>query len=249
MTLAQKFNWTDSSHDHLIRLQISQSAIVAGKGKKFDYYCLAGDSVFYATSCYLEGGKNVVQAARLVVSSTLDYFYGEWRQKLPAPSGAINPVEWRKLCLWFEVVAESLPWVTASGDWKAVRKIAEYPPDDAFPEAKKAKGEAAWLRALICYLRDEPKANVEAYLLKAEADKSKRPKLLSPVLRALLDKNAKEFEKTFLAYMAFYRKSEFKLNLNKILAFDGTTLYHLGRKQGFKVELPENLADHVIRID
>ena len=127
--------------------------------------------------------------------------------------------------------------------------MAEYPPEDKLPEASKAKGEAAWGWALVSYLRGDPRKRVDEFMKKAEADKAKRPKLLCPVLRALMDKDEKTFTETLLAYLAYYRKSEFKLDLDKLLAFDGTTLYHLGRKQGFKVHLPENVADHVIRFD
>jgi hypothetical protein len=117
------------------------------------------------------------------------------------------------------------------------------------PEAAKARGETAWVWALISFLRGEPRKRVEGFIAKAEADKAKRPKLLCPVLRALIENDAAGFEKTLLAYLAYYRKSEFKLDLDKLLALDGTTLYHLGRKQGFKVQLPENVVDHVIHLN
>ena len=55
------------------------------------------------------------------------------------------------------------------------------------------------------------------------------------------------FEKCLITYLVYYRQREFRLNLNKILALDGSTLYHLGLRQGFTLELPENLAVHVIR--
>ena len=84
--------------------------------------------------------------------------------------------------------------------------------------------------------------------MKAETDKPKRLKLLCPVLRALLDSDATQFEKSLLAYLTYYRKSEFKRELEKVVALDGTTLYHLGRRQGFQVTLPEAVADHIIQL-
>jgi hypothetical protein len=208
-----------------------------------------GCASYYARAAYLEGDNTLTrQVGSAVVQTTIRYFYVLWRTKQLTPNGKADPDYWRKSCLWFEVVADSIPWACALDDWEAVRKIAEYPLDEAFPEARKAKGETAWLRALICYLRDEPRANVEAYLAKAENDKAKRPKLLVPVLRALLDKDESAYRRALLAYLEYYRKSEFKLILDKVLALDGTTLYHLGRRLGFTVELPANVADHVIRL-
>lgn len=144
---------------------------------------------------------------------------------------------------------ESLPWACALSDWEAVRRIGEYPPEDRLPEAAKARGETAWGWALISFLRGDSRKRVEGFMINAEADKAKRPKLLCPVLRALIDNDAVGFEETLLAYLAYYRKREFKLDLEKLLALDGTTLYHLGRKQGFDVQLPESVVDHVIRLN
>ena len=188
-------------------------------------------------------------AAKRCVRAVLDYFYGKWRSILPTRSGKIGDEHWRQDCLWYEEVQRSLPFAASVSDWEAVKKIAAYAPEDKLPEAAKAKGETAWGWALITYLRGEPRPKVEAFLAKAEGEKAKRPKLLAPVLRALMDKDAKKFAETLLAYLAYYRKSEFKTELDKAIALDGTTLYHLGRKLGFKVELPEPIANHVVRFE
>lgn len=204
----------------------------------------------YAIECYVEGdAEKKKESAKLVVRAALDYFYGNWRKTLPTPDDTIGHDAWKPFCLWYDEAVNSLPWACALGDWEAVRRIAEYPPEDRFPEAAKAKGEMAWGWALITFLRGEPRKRVEAFIAKAEEDKAKRPKLLCPVLRALIEKDACEFEKTLLAYLAYYRKSEFKLNIHKLLTLDGTTLYHLGRKQGLNIQLPENVVDHVINLN
>lgn len=178
MTYAQELGWTRSSSEWLPGLKSDQAAVASGRGLKFDYYSFPRGAFCYATSCYLEGNiKGSAKAARLVVNATLEYFYGDWRKRLPAPSGKADPEEWRKCCLWHEVVVESLPWACALRDWKAVKRIAVYPIDDSFPEAARVRGETAWTRALICFLRGEPRVNVESFLAKAEQHKSQRPKI------------------------------------------------------------------------
>ena len=249
MRLRETIGWTQSSDEHLPEVERMQSAMTNGSATKYDYYFFPGAACFYAINCYLEGdAQKTDKAARLVVSATLKYFYGDWRKQLPTPDGKVGHEEWKPFCLWYEQVMRSLPWACAERDWVAVRRIAEYPPENKLPEAAKVKGETAWGWALIAFLRGRPKEQVEHFLAKAEADKAKRPKLLCLVLRALMDNDAKQFEKTLLAYLAYYRKSEFKRQLSKLLALDGTTLYHLGRKHGYIVSLPEDVAEHIIQL-
>lgn len=221
-----------------------------GTAQKSDYYWVVSDWARAAIGCWAEGrDEESEKYSRDCVLAVLDYFYGKWRNILPTRDGKMGDKNWRQDCLWYEEVQCSLPFASALSDWEAVKKIAAYPPEDRLPEAARAKGETAWGWALITYLRGEPRKKVEAFLAKAEGEKAKRPKLLAPVLRALMDEDAKKFSETLLAYLAYYRKSEFKTELDKAIALDGTTLYHLGRKLGFKVELPEAVANHVVRFD
>lgn len=248
MTLKEKLKWEGQLVTRLRDLNADQAKILSGKAQRVNYYFFVGTSVWYAVEVYVEGdAKNAKSAAEIVVKAALDYFYGKWRDIQSTSDGKTGGEAWKPYCLWYDEVMQSLPFATALSDWNAMKRIAEYPPEDKLPEAAKAKGETAWGWALIYFLRGESKGKVEEFLAKAENDKAKRPKLLCPILRALLNNDAAQFEKTLLTYLVYYRKSEFKAVVNKILSFDGTTLYHLGRKQGFKVELPENVADHVIR--
>lgn len=183
----------------------------------------------------------------MVVEAVLRYFYGDWRKRLPTPEGTVGQDEWNPFCLWYEELMRSLPWACALGDWDAVRRMSQYPPENKLPEAAKARGETAWGWALVALLRGRERDLIEHFLVRAESDKAKRPKLLCPVLRALLGSHADVFGKALSTYLAYYRRSEFERDLDKLLALDGTTLYHLGRRRGFNVQLPGDVADHVIR--
>jgi hypothetical protein len=250
MTLKEKLKWNGAIKNRLDSMERTQQEIASGNAPKVTFYWYVGKAQGYAIECYVEGdAKKSKDAADRVLFAALEYFYGNWRRTLPTPDGKVGHEAWKPFCLWYEEVMQSLPWACALSNWEAVRRIAEYPPEDKLPEAAKAKGETAWGWALISFLRGEPRKRVEGFIAKAEADKAKRPKMLCPVLRALIENDAAGFEKTLLAYLAYYRKSEFKLDLDKLLALDGTTLYHLGRKQGFKVQLPENVVDHVIHLN
>jgi hypothetical protein len=248
VTLKEKLKWEGAIATRLESVERNKLEIASGVAQKPTYYLFTGATFRFAVECYVEGeAQKSKDAAKLVIYAVLEFFYGNWRKTQPTPDGKVGQEEWKPFCLWFEEVMESLPWACALGDWESVRKIAEYPPENRWPEANKARGESAWTWALVTYLRGQPRKQVEHFLVRAETHKAKRPKLLCPVLRALLDNDAGQFEKTLLAYMTYYLKSEFKRDVDKILALDGTTLYHLGRKQGFNVQLPENMADHIIR--
>ena len=249
MTLKEKIGWKHSSPIWEKTLADEQNRIFSGKAVQFTYYCYASKAYDYAVECFLvAGSKTKKKDAETVVHAALEYFYGNWRKTLTTPDGKTGQAEWNSFCLWYEEVIRSLPWASALGDWESVRKIAEYPPENMLPEASKAKGETAWVWALVTFLRGHSKNQIEPFLKKAETDNAKRPKLLCPVLRALLDKDEVLFGKALLTYLAYYRKNEFKMDSEKVLALTGTTLYHLGRKQGFEVNLPENVADHIIRL-
>jgi hypothetical protein len=250
MTLKEHLNWEGAIANRLESLQQTQREIALGKAKEPAYYFLVGKAKWYAVECYLEGQAQMPkEAAQVVVHATLEYFYGEWRKRLLTPDGTVGHEEWKPHCLWYDEVMGSLPWACALGDWEAVRRIAEYPPANRYPEAAKAGGETAWAWALVAFLRDTSLGQLEQFLTKAETHKAKRPKMLCPVLRALLDNDAVMFKTTLLAYLAYYRRSEFKREVEKLLSLDGTTLYHLGRKQGLRVQLPEDLNNHVIQFE
>jgi hypothetical protein len=250
MTLREKIKWNGNTASRLKDVQESQVKITAGEAKEPTYYFFVGKTVFYAIEAYLDENKETsIGAAKLVIDATLLFFYGNWREKLPNRDGKTGQEEWKTECLWYDEVHRSLPFAAALSDWNAVKQIAEYPPD-LQPSQAQSRGESAWGWALITFLRGESREKVEMFLKKAEGlEKAKRPKLLCPVLRALMNNDAGQFKKTLLAYLAYYRKSEFKLLLTKLVSLEGTTLYHLGRKQGFNVKLPENVADHIIRFE
>ncbi len=251
MTLREKIKW---SGDHLAdkqRVEETQARITAGEViQECTYYWFVSETARYAIGTYLDGDEAATkEKAKLVVSAALQFFYGNWRNQLTTSSGKTGHEEWRSVCLWYDEVHRSFPFAAALSDWDAMKRIAEYPPEEKLPAVDKARGEIAWSWAIINFIRGESQARIEKFLKMAEDDKSKRPKLLCPILRALMNNDATAFEKTMLAYLAYYRKSEFKHELLKIVTLTGTTLYHLGRKQGFKVILPENIADHVIRFE
>jgi hypothetical protein len=252
MTLKEKLNWDSNRALTLNHIQEDKERIASGRAQKVTYYWLVGKTIVYAIESYVEDSGRAAskEAARGVLQAVTEYFYGDWRDTLPTPDGKVGHEEWRTVCLWYEEVMQSLSFAAALSDWESMSKIAAYPPENKLPEAAKAIGESAWGWALITFLRGQSHEKVDGFLKKAEClEKAKRLKLLAPVLRALMNKDAAQYEKTLLAYLAYYRKSEFKRVIDKIVALDGTTLYHLGRKQGFKVKLPENVADHVIRFE
>lgn len=250
MTLKEELNWTDQLETRLKGIREAQDEIASGKAERVTYYWFVGSAVFYAIEVYVvHGSKQARQASQLVVDAVLAYFYGEWRNIQATPDGKTGHEAWKPYCLWYDEVQQSLPFAAALSDWNSMRRIAEYPPENKLPEAAKAKGETAWGWALVSFLRGQPRSLVEGFLKKAEGDKAKRPKLLAPVLRALLDNGANQFNRTLTTYLAYFRKSEFKQQLGKLVTLEGTTLYHLGRKQGFEVDLPENVADHILRLE
>lgn len=250
MKLKEKLNWKGELEARRETVRKTQGEISSGKAERVTYYWFVGEAKSYAIEAYLQGDPEEARAAcQMVVDAALAYFYGDWRSAQTTPDGKTGHEAWKPYCLWYDEVQQSLLFAAALSDWEAMKRIAEYPPENKLPEAAKAKGETAWGWALVSFLRGQSRSRVEEFLAKAEADKAKRPKLLCPVLRALLDHDGIQFKQTLLEYLDYYRRNEFKLHLTKLVTLEGTTLYHLGRKQGFEIELPENMAGHVIRLE
>ncbi len=248
MSLKEKIGWTGQLEIREASIHKERALIESGTAERVTYYFFVGSAVFYAIEVHTAGDAQKTRVAcQLAVDAVLAYFYGDWRSTQNTPDGQTGHEAWKPYCLWYDEVQQSLPLAAALSDWEALKRIAEYPPENKLPEAAKAKGETAWGWALVMFLRGESRKRVEEFLAKAEADKANRPKLLAPVLRALLDNDGAQFKLTLLDYLAYYRKKEFKLHLSKLVSLEGTTLFHLGRRQGYKVELPEDVADHIIR--
>lgn len=247
--LKEKLNWTGELEAFKKCIQKERALIESGQAEKSTYYFHVGSTVFYAVEVYVAfGAENSKAAFQMVVDAALEYFFGDWRTTQITPDGKTGQTAWEPFCLWYDEVQQSLPFAAALSNWEAMKRIATYPPENKLPEAAKALGETAWGWALVTFLRGQPRQRVEEFLAKAESDTAKRPKLLAPVLRALLENNAVQFNRVFVEYLTYYRKSEFKHRLSKLVTFEGTILYHLGRKQGFEIILPDNISDHVIRM-
>ena len=248
--LKDKWKWSDQLDVREECIQKERALIESGSAERATYYFHVGTVVFYAIEVYIvHGGEQARPAFQMVVDAALLYFYGNWRSTQGTPDGKTGHEAWKPYCLWYDEVQQSLPFAAALSDWEAMKRIAEYPPENKLPEADKAKGETAWGWALVSFLRGQPRSRVEEFLKKAAGENAKRPKLLAPVLRALVDNDSDQFGRTLTTYLDYFRKSEFKHQLGKLVTLEGTTLYHLGRKQGFEVELSENVADHVLRVE
>lgn len=215
-----------------------------------DYYWLVSKWARVAIGAWARGlNGETIAAARKCVNAVLDYFYGPWREVLTTANGLSGDIVWRQRCLWYDEVQRTLPFAAAVSDWAAMTRIANYPPEDRLPEAAKARGETAWGWALITFIRGEGREKIEAFLAKAEDDKAKRPKLLAQVLRGLISHDELEYAQALVRYLEYFSKHEFRTELDKAVALDGTTLYHLGRKAGFIVNLPKSVENYVVRFD
>ena len=197
MSIKKRIKWEGNSSSWLRYLEDYETEIATGRAQRVTYYWSVSKAQYYATECYIAGERQKAQeAARLVVEAVLRYFYGDWRKRLPTPEGTVGQDEWNPFCLWYEELMRSLPWACALGDWDAVRRMSQYPPENKLPEAAKARGETAWGWALVALLRGRERDLIEHFLVRAESDKAKRPKLLCPVLRALLGSHADVLRKS-----------------------------------------------------
>lgn len=186
--------------------------------------------------------------AEKVVEHARDYFFGDWRGRIPTDLKTIDPGWWRIHAPWVGQLSESMCWATSLGDWKSVEFLAGYPAQESKPGGA-TREDAAACFALASMLRGAAPADYEACFGVIRKGNKKKPKLVADVILALQAKNAGQFQKCLEAYLRYFRKSEFKKSsLDKLLCLDGTTLLNLGLRMGLAFSIPPEAEDHIIRL-
>ncbi len=248
MTLYEKFGWIIPVESYLESFEAAKSPplrVDSIPDKKGD----APSSATNVAVCYyLQGERDQAKKfAREAVDAVIDYFYGDWTKQVPTDLGTLDPGWWRLHMSWMDFFSEGVCWAAAIGDWKSLKKIADYPSDDCDGYTKEDR--AAYL-ALASVLRGESMASQQRYLQEIQNRKKEKPKLIAEVIKALQSNSQARFQASLEGYLQYFRKSEFKKkSLGKLLTFDGTTLLNIGRRNGLQFKVPPELEDHIIRLD
>jgi hypothetical protein len=251
MTLYEKFGWRIRLEDYLNDVKIVEACLRSADRQWVHFADLPNRESNVAVCYYLEGDiAKAQQFAARAIAHCLEYFYGTWRAQFRTDEGTYDPNWWRRNISWMTHLHEAFCWASSLGDWTSLRRLAEYPARDSKPGIDGTREDAAAYLALACLLRDEPLAQYEHCFGIIEKGKKQKPKLVARVIRELQAKNGGAFQDSLEAYLRYFRKSEFKKSaLDKLLCFDGTTLLHIGEREGLNFKVPPEIEDHIIRLN
>jgi len=210
---------------------------------------LGSDATNVGICYYCLGEKREAKVyGREAVEYVLEYFYGKWRKEIKTGLGTYDPEWWRTHVSWASSFSEALCWASSLGDWKSVRRLAEYPTKESKPGVDATREEAAMYVALACFLRNDAPNECEECFNVIQKGGNQKAKLVSEVVRALQANDERKLQESLKAYFEYFRKREFKrTKLSKLLCLDGTTLLNVGKRQGFDFKAPPEVEDHIIR--
>jgi hypothetical protein len=238
MTLAEKFGWHVPMAKSLESLPASYPDTSAHNfGDLISSY--KSRHAYIADCAVLEGdSQQAVSSAREVVRASLDYFFGEWRQRV-ANKPSDNPY------FWFCDSPVALFWASALGDWKAVVALSQFPrvpPKWEWPDH-------AYFALLGFFLRGESldghRQTIEFILGKNK----QQTRLLIECLRALASRDAARFQMAWETYMDHFRKRECRKDQVDLFQSKNGSFYVFAAKHyQLNLNIPERFADYVVQL-
>ena len=199
---------------------------------------------------FLDQMEEAANAMDRVLDYAEDYFFGDWRDRVPSGNHKDQPPSWRYQAihsLWCMELTTSLVWCACRGDWQRAKKFATYPCDEIQLDPDQSPENRAWLLYLCGVLTGRTEGETAVYVASIEGGKRKREKLLLAFLQAILGSDDSGLKEAVAQYLKYYKGSESKSqDLTKKVALDGTFLVHYASYCGQAIKVPENVSCHLI---
>lgn len=207
---------------------------------------LVDANTLVAIAYYLvEDTKSAAKYAAEVVPATLEHFFGEWRRTFKVDNGPPDPAYRRRYERWMDKFSFALGWGASLGDWKGLRKVADYPDDDCPDEGELSR--KSLYRAFASYLLKRPEAETLKHLTAAERKKASA--LAAEAFRRIIARDGKGIEDAIIELLKHHRKTKLPGDqLTEKQSFDATFLVHLAEREGLKFDVPDPNNDFVIRL-
>jgi hypothetical protein len=227
------------------------------KEKDVDLAVVREELISIASNCArgyfsLEDTKKCRSMAESVVEYADDYFFGDWRDLEPDQFPPVKP-PFRKYWLynlsWNYEFQPAYVWGSALGDWKFLKKLGGFFPDDLRLNVDQTPSNHAWMLIVAGVIRGRDWKEMKAFRETIENSKArgKREQLLLAILDAILHGTDQQLESAASEYFKYFRKSDVKqIGSFTPLMSDGSFLIHFAKKQKRKIAVPEEIADYFI---
>lgn len=201
----------------------------------------------------LEQFSEVREAAREVVLSAEEYFFGEWREILPTGNAGDeppNPEYFHRYAAWaHELYTGSVLWAMCLEDWECVKRLSDYVTRVCELNIDQSKENRAWLLILAAVLRGESIDGFQEEREQIVSGRSKREKLLLNLLEAILNPDSADLGCATKEYFKYYRQVENKRHsITSKVAIDGSILVHFAERVERPLPIPATMEDYVVRL-
>lgn len=196
---------------------------------------------------YLEEADAAWKYARLMVDYAIEYFFGKWRAEVPIDAGPASPERRKRYGSWASQFRKAVFWASCLGQWKKVRRLAQYPTRECPIGRYEPKLVCIWLLLLAGVLRGELLESLCKYTDAIDRSRRKYYTLLLNVLRVVLDSDSENFNTLLREYLDYCNEKTFcRPEIDEKVSIDGTFLINFARHKGLKVEVPREYVDRIV---
>jgi hypothetical protein len=203
-----------------------------------------------AVSHHLAGNQDRArQFATRVAPAAKDYFFGDWRTKVPTDDKKIDPRWWRDKESWSDNFRYAICWAMVLGDWDSVKALAAYPDHGRSMEEdgiEKMPAVRELLIALAEFIRGEKVAHVANEVAKLTGANWRGTMHLARALDEIIAQDSAGVQQHLLDFFKAHHKRKKSKDITDTISIDGTILYLLARHEGLNVILPPKLYVYVI---
>lgn len=180
--------------------------------------------------------------------ATLDYFFGDWRDKAWTSEGKFNRKKCRKQLDWTDPFREGCLANVLARSEGGLSKLCTYIGDDLAADEgfwDRTKDDCLGFAVLAKFIASGSLDSSEATRL--ARSRRKRPKLFLDVLRAIENGDAAAFRTSMESYMRQYMTVEIEADTLMVASVDGSFLWGLAEMRLPAVDqLDEDLMELVI---
>lgn len=178
------------------------------------------------------------EVARRLVSATVYYFFGSWRDKFKyLLRGQIA----RAKLAWIDGYRKGLSVALSLSDWSSADQLLQWPgPDLPIDEGSydRTSQDNAYHIWLASRLRGEPESALSQQRVIVESSTRRRPKMLMAAADAMFANDSKEFAAALEKYLRHYKNREFELGGGTDFGFciEAAILWHAARRRGLELK-------------
>ncbi len=200
-------------------------------------------------------GKNGVHFAERAIALSMDYFWGDWRNRYLYQGKKVeiwDAKTCRERLEWFDVYRESIFCASALGDDKALDRLFTWADIDLSHDEgswyySQAENDFYILVALT--MRGIKPKEQKKLRVQINSARTNRPKLWLEGFDAILENNVSDFLEALEAIFKNHLQKEYRPNNPpRCVMFEGTLLWRLAQRENMKLpELSEHIGDRIVR--